>query len=60
MSEIAKLERLHQELKALEGLLPYLTGERKARLERLIAEVRQQIGKSEKKEVILTALRDVA
>jgi hypothetical protein len=60
MSEVAKLERLHQELIALEGLLPYLTGERKKRLERLVTEVRNQIANLEKKEVILTALRDVA
>lgn len=60
MSEVAKLERLHQELTALEGLLPYLTDERKKRLERLVAEVREQIANLEKKEVILSALRDVA
>jgi hypothetical protein len=60
VSETNKLERLHQELTALEGLLPYLAAERRTRVEQLIADLRQQVANAEKRETILAALRDAA
>jgi hypothetical protein len=58
LAEALNLESLHKDLTALEGLLPYLTGERKKRLESLIAEVRQKIARAEK--ITLHAMGDVA
>jgi hypothetical protein len=58
LSEALKLDSLHKELTALEGLLPYMTDDRKKRLESLITDVRQQIARAEK--IRLHAMGDVA
>ena len=43
---------------ALEGLLPYLTGERRERVLKLVDEVKHEIVKAEKKQAILAALNE--